>query len=106
MFGKKGKRQWMLSLRDSAGARLFDDALHRLRVPEACILAMSLEFFDDPEPCEIHRSAVIMRGLEEIRMACAGRESLHITELPRRLQDLLGEYPDARVLSLYQRELS
>ena len=102
MFGRKGKRQWMLSIQDGAGARLFDDAISRLRLPEACILAMSLEFFNDPEPCEIHRSAVILRGIEEIRMACEGRERLDISELPLRLAVLLGEYPDAQVLSLYQ----
>ncbi len=40
--------------------------LTRATVPEGIMIEKSIEFFDDPEPCMIHRSAVQSRLFLEI----------------------------------------
>ncbi len=46
-------------------------------LPEECVLRLSMEFFNDPAPCEIHRGAVRDRAFQEILLACGeGRKAL------------------------------
>ena len=49
---------------------IYHDLLKDLPLKESVILAKSVEFFDDPEPCHIHRSAVRTRLTAEIQNEC------------------------------------
>ena len=68
MFGRK-KRRWILKIWDECGALIFSDELSALDVPEGIVLTLSREFFNDPHPCEIHRSAVLSRVFAELEEA-------------------------------------
>ncbi len=72
MFGRKRpKRTWQVEL--WAGDRLIDEApLEEFQFPEAGVIAMSVEFFNDPTPCEIHRGAVRWRALQAMKEASGG----------------------------------
>lgn len=48
------------------GLLLYDGLLKDLPLKETVILEKSAAFFDDPEPCQIHRSAVRARLTAEI----------------------------------------
>lgn len=59
-----------------------------LPVREAEIIKNSVKWFDDPEPCFIHRSAVVKRllaGFEEYleSLEGEGRRELPLEQLPR-----------------------
>lgn len=49
---------------------IYHAPLKDLPLKESVILAKSIEFFDDPEPCHIHRSAVRTRLTAEIQKEC------------------------------------
>jgi len=51
---------------------LFSGNLEDLPLKDEWIIKKSVEFFNDPEPCFIHRSAVAVRLLHEIRESAAG----------------------------------
>lgn len=54
-------------LRLYAGSQLiYDNLLKDIPLKEEVILQKSMEFFDDPEPCQIHRSAVRVRLVAEL----------------------------------------
>lgn len=46
---------------------IYQGYLKDVPLKESVILAKSVEFFDDPEPCHIHRSAVRTRLTAEIQ---------------------------------------
>ena len=48
------------------GKVLFSGSLADLPLKEEWIIKKSVEFFNDPEPCFLHRSAVAIRLLNEI----------------------------------------
>ena len=106
MWSKKKKTWWIVSLRDGQGANVFEDALERLSFQEDCVIALSIEFYDDPSPCEIHRSAVILRAIEEIKLACQAPEYIEIETLSDRIKRLLGAYPQARSIRVMKQEAS
>lgn len=49
------------------GHLLYDGLLKDVPLKETLILQKSILFFDDPEPCHIHRSAVRVRLTAEIQ---------------------------------------
>ena len=51
---------------DSGGKVILEKKLTSLPLREAIVIAKSIEFFNDPEPCMIHRSAVMKRLYIEI----------------------------------------
>jgi hypothetical protein len=55
-----------LQLRCSGGFKLFEGYIHELPLSEKNILALSVRYFNDPEPCYIHRSAVLNRIYNEL----------------------------------------
>lgn len=53
------------------GSRLYSGPLCELPIREDVLLQKSEYFFNDPEPCHIHRNAVRIRLTEEIRRECS-----------------------------------
>lgn len=104
MFGRKRKAVWMASLLDAEGESLYLAPVDRLRFEEPVVVALSVEFFDDPSPCEIHRSAVVLRAIEEIRSACAGQEHRPVAGLSPRVQGLLSAYPEAQGIRVWEQQ--
>ena len=65
MFGKKKaprKAATRIAILDAAGAELFVCPTGDYALPEHVVLALSVEYFNDPEPCAIHRGAVHRRA--------------------------------------------
>jgi hypothetical protein len=88
-FGKK-RRVPLVELMDGRGKTIYLDTIDRLSIPESVILDMSIEFFNDPAPCVIHRSAVLSRAHEEIRSEIS--EERTIASLPMGLRRYFGLY--------------
>jgi len=70
----------------------------RLPIREEVVVRKSIEYFDDPEPCFLHRSAVLKRLLVEIldvflESPSDGTSSIEWAILPSHLRDSL-ELPD------------
>jgi hypothetical protein len=63
-----------------------------------------MEFFRDPEPCFIHRSAVVSRLVAELDLLLKERPDLSIEELEKSCPAYLGEYAGARRLRLKRAE--
>lgn len=51
---------------DNSDTVLLERKLISLPLDEAAVIYKSIEFFNDPEPCMIHRSAVMKRLFAEI----------------------------------------
>lgn len=65
MFFKSKKTLEIIQLYHNSQL-LYEGELKDLPLKESVVLAKSLEFFNDPEPCYIHRGAVRIRLTEEI----------------------------------------
>lgn len=91
----------VLELTDAAGQVLFRDRPEALAFDEACVLALSLEFFNDPAPCLIHRSAVIQRAALEIAQALIPNQPTPLGALPPRVAGFLLGYPALAQLTLH-----
>ena len=48
-------------------------------LPEETVLALSVEYFNDPEPCAVHR-----RAMMELMEHCPAGETVRLSELPER----------------------
>lgn len=64
MFLKHKKKRFLTVKLDNT--LLYDGLWDNLPLTEEIIINKSIEFFDDKEPCEIHRSAVQIRLLAEL----------------------------------------
>lgn len=65
----KNKCLMYIRVLDQSGSILFEGLPVNLPFPEEVIHQKCLQYFNDPEPCYIHRSAVIMRMAAEIQQA-------------------------------------
>lgn len=75
---------------DASGAVLGRCPLNALPLREDTVIRLSIEFFGDPEPCMIHRSAVMSRMYMELfdylaAATASGLSEWAIEELPQRL---------------------
>jgi hypothetical protein len=80
----------LLSFTDKEGKVLLERKLTSVPLAEEAVLRLSVEFFSDPEPCMIHRSAVMSRMFMELLeyflpMLDAGKAIHPLGELPPRL---------------------
>ncbi|MGL6174424.1 MAG: hypothetical protein ACRC1P_07420 [Cellulosilyticaceae bacterium] len=67
MFGFKSKRQkTYIRIYFAKDNKLQEYLIGEIPIREKIVIEKSIQFFDDPEPCYIHRGAVIMRLNEEI----------------------------------------
>lgn len=72
------------------GQEIYKGLLSEIPLKENMILSKSIQFFDDPEPCHIHRRAVRVRLTEEILSECVrdrisppGPELLACADVPQ-----------------------
>jgi hypothetical protein len=89
---------------DGEGRPVFDGPLRDLRFPEKLIIRKSIEFFRDPDPCFIHRSAVVSRLVAELDLLLREEPELSLEELEKSCPDYLGEYAGARRLRIKKAE--
>jgi hypothetical protein len=89
---------------DGQGAPIYDGPLQGLRFPEKLIIGKSIEFFHDPEPCFIHRSAVASRLVVEIDVLLRNQNEFSVETLEESHPSYLGEYTGARRLRLKKAE--
>ena len=92
MFGKKRRKaQWRVTVRGADGRVLAEAPLAEFPLPETAVIRLSVEYFNDLEPCEIHRAAVRSRAMQELREACPEGRETALNALPEDLRDLLPE---------------
>ncbi len=101
---KKPVLLWMLALADEKSNVLYQGPLFQMQFAESTIKALSMEFFHDPEPCHIHRSAVIQRAMMEIELACPEEASVRISALPKRIAGFFSCYENAYAVTLHKEE--
>ena len=93
MFGKKKKSaKPRLALYGARGEAVFDDMLTALSVPDATVKSLSARYFDDPNPCEIHRSAVLSRVFMELEEALPENEKIPVASLDGEKKEYLSGY--------------
>ena len=98
MFGRKKNppKRLTLTLSDESGTVLFSGLLTDLVIPDEVVIALSTEFFNDPTPCEIHRSAVLSRAFLSIEDALSSSaEPRAIASLDEVVRRLFSAYPAA-----------
>jgi hypothetical protein len=62
----KKRAELLIGLISEDGESVFAKKLTAIPLRDEVIIARSIEFFDDPEPCMIHRSAVMNRIYTEM----------------------------------------
>lgn len=78
----KRKASLTLRLTDKDDKELFFGSAYDIKLEESLIKSLSVEFFNDPEPCFIHQSAVICRAAGEIEQELNSRGRLKVSCLP------------------------
>ena len=78
-------------VRGAEGATLFEGPAAEYQPPEAGTVALSIEFFNDPEPCEIHRSAVRSRAIQQLQECCPADTDLPVRSLDRVLRMMFAD---------------
>ena len=92
MFARKKRRQdRRIVVRDERGNVLLSADESDYVIPEAGVLRLSMEFFNDPEPCEIHRAAVRSRSLQHLRECCSVGETVPLSALDPLLRAVFPE---------------
>ena len=78
---------------DRSGNTLFQGTAESIPLSEESIVKLSVKFFNDPAPCEIHRSAVRIRAFYEVWEACPEEGKIRFNELPMEMQEIFSEFP-------------
>lgn len=98
--GKKrgpGAEPPVLCLYGADGAELYRGRIDAYPFPEEAILEGSVEFFNDPCPCEIHRRAVQLRFCEELTGAVGLNRTLAFEVLPEFVRRRCGGASAAQI---------
>lgn len=102
MFGRKRRKaEPRAAALDAAGAVLAEAPLMEFPISEEAVVALSIEFFNDPEPCEIHRGAVRWRVLQAMKEASGGR-AVPVEALEPAIRAALPE--DCAVVKVWEAE--
>lgn len=80
--------QKTIVLTDSRNRTLYTGNIYSLPIRNEAIIQKSIDFFDDPEPCTIHRNAVYTRLCAEIELYIMelGEYCVSIDSLPDHLR--------------------
>ena len=78
---------------DRSGNTLFQGTAESIPLSEESIVKLSVKFFNDPAPCEIHRSAVRIRAFYEVWEASPEEGKVRFNELPMEMQEIFSEFP-------------
>jgi hypothetical protein len=95
---KKESRFLAIRLLGGDGAVLFEGPLNELRLSEKLIIAKSVFFFHDPEPCFIHRSAVAARLFGELNLLLENKSKVSLADLRESCSGYFDEYPGAETI--------
>ena len=88
-----GYENLKISLLDAGNGILFEKKITSLPLKDEVIISKSIEFFDDPEPCMIHRSAVMKRLFVEMAEYFEGLRKADVLELQwEELPDFIKHY--------------
>ena len=93
IFKPKKHSAEIIAVVDWNGNTLFQGTAENIPLSEEAIVKLSVKFFKDPAPCEIHRSAVRIRAFYEVWEACPEEGKIRFNELPVELQEFFGEFP-------------
>jgi hypothetical protein len=99
--GKDAYRDIRLTDRD--GKVLYEGPLNGLSFPEKLIIAKSIYFFNDEEPCFIHRGAVAARLFEELNRLLEQKGKMNAAELRESSPGYLDEYPGLEYIESIER---
>lgn len=88
---KAARKPAQLQLRKTRGELVFDDRIDKLVVDEARVIELSIRYFNDPEPCFIHRGAVLSRVFGELE-AVLTDQWIAIDQLDAEIQCHLNAY--------------
>jgi len=94
MFGRKKalrRAAPRLVLLGSGGETLSACPASEYALPEKAVLALSVEYFNDPEPCIIHRTAVHKRAILELMEHCPAGSTVSTSDLPAYMR---GWFPE------------
>lgn len=86
-----------LQLLDSQGREILKTRIDLFPFQEPVIIAASETFFNDPEPCEIHRRALQLRLSGEIQKAIPEGRIVEAKDLPEEIAGYLKGYEFASV---------
>lgn len=98
-FMKKAANQPIITMWNERGETIYNGGLTGLSFPDDQVVALSIKFFNDPEPCEIHRGAVISRALLELEAAIEPEKTVDI-EVLGELGTYLSAYPGVQSVRL------
>ena len=96
---KKAALQPKLTILDRDGGILYNGPMNELTLTEETMKELSIQYFHDPEPCEIHRSAVMNWVFSELQEKLASGKPADIDSLDEEHRSYFSAYPQAfRVL--------
>lgn len=81
MFGKKRREVLHILLLDEKGSVRCSMPSAEYELPREVTVAKSIEYFNDPEPCNIHGTAVQKRVMMEMMEACPPGKTVALTDL-------------------------
>ena len=79
----------IISLFDANGSMLLEQEASCYELPEKIVLALSMEYFSDPEPCAIHRGAVQKRAMMELMEHTPKGAKVSLSLLPAHIRAYL-----------------
>jgi hypothetical protein len=82
------------------GSVLFEGALNTLSFPEKLVIEKSILFFNDEEPCYIHRGAVAARLFGELNLLLEKQHKITLAELSETCAGYLDGYADAAYIEV------
>ena len=95
MFGKKRRKaDHRITVTDAAGSAILDVMSTDFELPEEAVIRLSIEFFNDPSPCEIHRAAVRWRAVQQLVESCPKGQKVPVEKLDPLLR---GVFPKGAV---------
>ena len=100
---KKNAPRPGITVWDESGRVLYDGLLTGLILPDQTVKDLSRQYLNDPEPCEIHRSAVMSWVFAELEEALTPDIEVDIDTMDDQ-QIYFSGYPGARRVRLTVRK--